>query len=193
MPYLRTLLICSFAISGCILSAQSTGEAARLVRLNVVATAADLTAEDFKVTDDGKAQRIAIFRGPQSANTTAGEFSNRPAAPPHTTAILIDLLNQKLSADRIDSSRKIGQSLKQLDSGESATPPWRQFRRRGSSRRGPRRRSEHRQVGSSARIPRASGPRPGTHRQARLSSAAAPGWRPRGFGPHGIAVRCSGS
>ena len=119
MSYLRTLLICSFAISGCILSAQSGDEAKRLVRLNVVATAADLTTDDFRVTDDGKAQRIALFRSPQSANTKAGEFSNRPMSQPHTTAILIDLLNQKLSADRIDSSRKIGQSLKQLDSGES--------------------------------------------------------------------------
>ena len=118
MSFLRTLL-CSFAISGCILSAQSGDEAARLVRLNVVATAADLKADDFRVTDDGKAQRIALFRGPQSANTNAGEFSNRPVPPPHTTAILLDLLNQKLSADRLDSSRKIGQSLKQLDSGES--------------------------------------------------------------------------
>src|ERR1035437_7483052 len=118
MSFLRTLL-CSFAISGCILSAQSGDEAARLVRLNVVATAADLKADDFRVTDDGKAQRIALFRGPQSANTNAGEFSNRPVPPQHTTAILLDLLNQKLSADRLDSSRKIGQSLKQLDSGES--------------------------------------------------------------------------
>ena len=118
MSYLR-MLLSSFAISGCLLFAQGGDEAARLVRFNVLATAADLKADDFRVTDDGKAQRIALFRGPQSANTNAGEFSNRPVPPPHTTAILLDLLNQKLSADRLDSSRKIGQSLKQLDSGES--------------------------------------------------------------------------
>lgn len=118
MSFLRTLL-CSFAISGCMLFAQGGDEAKRLVRLNVVATAADLTADDFRVADDGKAQPIALFRGPQSANTKAGEFSNRPAPPPHTTAILFDLLNQSLSADRLDASRRIGQSLKQLDSAES--------------------------------------------------------------------------
>jgi VWFA-related protein len=118
MSFLRTLL-CGSAISGCLLFAQGGDEAARLVRLNVVATAEDLTTEDFRVTDDGTAQRIAVFRGPQSANTKAGEFSNRPVPPQRTTAILLDLVNQKLSADRIDSSRKLGQSLKQLDSGES--------------------------------------------------------------------------
>src|SRR5450756_1489300 len=119
MSFQRTLLVCSFAISGCMLFAQGGDEAKRLVRLNVVATAADLTADDFRVADDGKAQPIALFRGPQSANTKAGEFSNRPAPPPHTTAILFDLLNQSLSADRLDASRRIGQSLKQLDSAES--------------------------------------------------------------------------
>jgi VWFA-related protein len=101
------------------LFAQGGDEAVRLLRLNVVATAADLTAEDFRVADDGKAQRIAVFRAPQAASTKAGEFSNRPAQAPRTTAILIDLVNQKSSADRLDSSRKIGQSLKQLESGES--------------------------------------------------------------------------
>jgi VWFA-related protein len=114
-----TTLLSSFAISGCILFAQGGEEAARLVRLNVVATAADLTADDFRVADDGKAQRVGLFRGPQSASAKAGEFSNRPAPQPHAAAILFDLLNEKLSADRLDASRKIGQSLKQLDSGES--------------------------------------------------------------------------
>jgi VWFA-related protein len=98
---------------------QGGDEAARLVRLNVVATAADLTIEDFRVADDGKAQRIAVFRGPKSADTKTGEFSNRPVPPQHTTAILLDLLNQRLSVDRLNSSRKIGESLKHLDSGES--------------------------------------------------------------------------
>jgi VWFA-related protein len=118
MTFPRTLL-CGFAVSGCLLFAQGGEEAARLVRLNVVATAADLTAEDFRVTDDGKAQRIGLFRGPQTADIKAGEFSNRLAPAPRNTAILLDLMNQKSSADRLDSSRKIGQSLKQLDSGES--------------------------------------------------------------------------
>lgn len=118
MSFLKTLL-CGSAVSGCMLFAQGGDEAVRLVRLNVVATAADLTTEDFRVTDDGKTQRIVVFRGPQSADTKAGEFSNRPVPPQRTTAILLDLLNQKSSSDRLDSSRKIGQSLKQLDSGES--------------------------------------------------------------------------
>jgi VWFA-related protein len=118
MSFLRTLL-CGSAISGCLLFAQGGDEAARLVRLNVVATAADLTAEDFHVTDDGKAQRIAVFRAPQSANAKAGEFSNRPVPPQRTTAILFDLLNHNASADRLDASRRIGQSLKQIESVES--------------------------------------------------------------------------
>jgi VWFA-related protein len=116
MSFPRTLLY-GFAISGCLLFAQGGDQAARLVRLNVVATATDLTTDDFKVTDDGKAQRIAIFRAPQPTNVKAGEFSNRPA--PHTTAILFDLMNQGGVADRLDGSKRMAQSLKQLDSPES--------------------------------------------------------------------------
>jgi VWFA-related protein len=95
-----------------------------LVRLNMIALDAsgqpvnDLTASDVRLTDQGKAQRIAFFRraGAQPA-ASGNEYSNGGASP-HTTAILIDLLNQG-RADRIDAARKVGRSLQQLESGES--------------------------------------------------------------------------
>ena len=102
-------------------------EPARFLRLNVVATdnrgepAGDLKAEDFRVTDDGKPQRISLFRGGGSgmpAPVQGGrEFFNR-AASPHATAILFDFLNETRT-DLLEASRKMGQSLKGLESGES--------------------------------------------------------------------------
>src|SRR3954454_18801010 len=89
-----------------------------IVRLNLIATdtggqpVADLTADDFRITDQGKPQRILFFRrngAPQPAATPATrEYSNSTASP-HTTAILFDLMSQG-RADRIDAARKIGRS-----------------------------------------------------------------------------------
>ena len=103
-------------------------EPAKLVRLIAVAAdsqkqgGAELTADDFHITDDGKPQKVILLRGPAAkAAVTAGqgEFSNRPAPAPHTTVILFDFLNTNDRAIRLDAARKIGQSLKQLTTPES--------------------------------------------------------------------------
>src|SRR5580704_13634116 len=79
----------------------------KLVYLNVVAVdghgdrVTDLTSDDFQIADAGKSQKIAFFRHrdvksapPESLNPN--EFSNRTSAgPPHSTVILIDLLNER--------------------------------------------------------------------------------------------------
>ncbi len=64
----------------------------------------DLTKEDFTVTEDGKAQTIALFAlekgeaiGTPARQLPAGFFSNRlecrGGVPNSATVILIDLLN----------------------------------------------------------------------------------------------------
>ena len=99
-----------------------------LVRMNVVALdkgqpAADLTRDDFTVSDQGKPQTIVFFRRNEGAPETQppgpGEYANRPGgALPHSTVILFDLLNQN-QPDRLDTWRRLGRSLPQLESGDS--------------------------------------------------------------------------
>lgn len=122
-------LFCSVAFAAVVLIAQSQAPPAdpTVVRLNVIALdsggqpSADLTPGDFRVTDQGKQQRILFFRRsgapPPAVTPGAHEYSNS-AASAHTTAILLDLMNQGRS-DRIDAARKIGRSLQQLESGDS--------------------------------------------------------------------------
>jgi VWFA-related protein len=101
-----------------IAAAQNAVNPVRLARVNVVAfdaqnqPVAGLTADDFHISTDGKAQKIALFRGPATASR---EPSNRPAPAPQTTAVLFDLMTQGRT-DRLDAARRIGQSLKQLES-----------------------------------------------------------------------------
>src|SRR5258708_22148211 len=79
----------------------------------------DLKAADFQVSDQGKPQRIVFFRGKANAAAPAPhEFSNRAGAPPHSTVILFDLLNENQS-DRQKVSRMVGRSLQQLESGDA--------------------------------------------------------------------------
>jgi VWFA-related protein len=122
-------LFCSAAFAAVLLIAQNPAPPAdpTIVRLNVIAVdsggqpVTDLTADDFRVTDQGKPERVLFFRRsgiPQPAAAPgAHEYSNS-AASPHTTAILFDLMNQG-RADRVDAARKIGRSLQQLESGDS--------------------------------------------------------------------------
>ncbi len=119
----RWMIAAGFAFGSGLLFAQ--GEAVKLVRLTAVVTdgrgqpVTDLTADDFRIADDGKPQRILFFRGPGKAQAVSGgEISNRPVPVPQHTAILFDFLNQNRT-DRLDATRKIGASLKQLESGES--------------------------------------------------------------------------
>lgn len=74
--------------------------------LNVVAVdnhgrpVKDLRADDFRITDDGKPQKIVFFRHKDSASWQVpaplpNQSSNRTGANvPHATVILFDLLNE---------------------------------------------------------------------------------------------------
>ena len=102
----------------------------RPVSLNVIATdshgqpVADLTAADFQVSDGGKPQNIAFFRmTPVKAQPLAApgqrEFSNRNGGVfPHTTIIVLDLLNSQMT-DRGFSSAEIARNLQGLETSDS--------------------------------------------------------------------------
>jgi len=118
----RTLALISCAV---LAHAQATGEPGRLVRLKVTAVesngqpASGLAADDFQIIDQGKPQKVALIRGAaQMGGTASREYSNRPAPGSHTSIILFDFLATS-RAERLDASRKLGVSLKQLPSGES--------------------------------------------------------------------------
>lgn len=112
----RLLLVAALAGVPLILAANSGQQvpptihvATRLVQINVIARdkrgpVANLTREDFVVTDQGKAQTISVFsmesaaRGNQQSTTRrAGEFSNVAerdrVAPGGITILLLDNLN----------------------------------------------------------------------------------------------------
>jgi len=121
-PLLRTFALVSCAV---LAHAQATTEPARLVRLNVVAAesngqpATGLTAGDFQIADQGKSQKIALLRGAEPpAVSGPHQYSNRRAPGSHTSVILFDFLAIS-RAERLDASRKLGASLKQMASGES--------------------------------------------------------------------------
>jgi VWFA-related protein len=120
------ITICNLAFGASVLLSQApaTNATAGLIRLSVGALNSsgepvlDLKADDFQVSDQGKPQRIVFFRGKANAEPPAPhEFSNRAGAPPHSTVILFDLLNENQS-DRQNVSRQVGRSLQQLESGD---------------------------------------------------------------------------
>lgn len=97
------------------------------VRLNVLALdskgqpVGDLNAADFQVTDQAKPQQASYFHRKGAAavaKTAPGEVSNQAPLPPHTTVILLDLMSQK-SSDGLESFKRVGRSLQQVESGES--------------------------------------------------------------------------
>jgi VWFA-related protein len=83
--------------------------------------ATGLTAEDFKIADNGKAQTILFFRRPSAKAPAAlgpHEYTNRPAGvTPHSTAILFDLLNE-VQSNRLDTWHRLAKSVPQLAAGE---------------------------------------------------------------------------
>ena len=97
----------------------------RLVRLNVLALGSDgkpvsdLTADDFKVRDQNKDRRIALFHVNAMPLVAAGEISNRviPGVRP-ATIILIDLLNPERQA-QLEGLKDLRKTLEQTKSGES--------------------------------------------------------------------------
>jgi VWFA-related protein len=102
---------------------------AKLVNLNVVAVdnhgrpVNDLTADDFRITDDGKPQKIVFFRHKDSTSWQApagltNPSSNRIGAKfPYATVILFDLLNESFGtrgAARVELERYL-ESLENAD------------------------------------------------------------------------------
>jgi VWFA-related protein len=122
----------SWPAAAVLLAAASAAGAAdaRLVNLNAIATdshgqpVADLAGADFQVSDSGKPQNIAFFRmtpvGAQPLTAPGpGEFSNRSGGKfPHTTLIVLDLLNSQMS-DRGFSSAEIARNLQGLETSDS--------------------------------------------------------------------------
>jgi VWFA-related protein len=103
---------------------------AALVNLNVVALDAkgqsvmDLTAAEFRVLDNGKAQTIATFRRRDSAPAPSlplgpRQYSNRSGATiPHATVILFDQLNTQF-ADRGYVFNQLVHSLQPFESSDN--------------------------------------------------------------------------
>lgn len=119
-----------FLVLPAILAAQSQSPASlpQLVRARVLVTDArgepvtDLAARDFHVTDQAKNQDVVFLHPPMRVHAPAtagpGEVHNRATlAAPHTTVILLDLLNQ-LQVNRLESFRKIEKALPSLSSSE---------------------------------------------------------------------------
>jgi len=102
-------------------------ERGRLNKLNVVALDArgqpvtGLNSADFQLFQDGKREDIAFFRFTGGwaiqSRPSPGEYSNRAVPAWHATAILIDLLTNRLMSDSI-IGREVADSLKSLESGE---------------------------------------------------------------------------
>ena len=127
--------ICSFAMAASLLLAQAPAPSAgnsteaapaALVGLEVVAVdssgqpVTDLTADDLKVTDQGKPEAIVCFRRNQAevASLKPGEYSNRSAAPHHSAVVLFDLLNES-KTDVLDVWHGLDRLLPQIESGDS--------------------------------------------------------------------------
>jgi len=124
-------LTCVLSLAACGLAAQNPAPEAMaplLIRLHAAVLdsdgkpVTDLTAGDFKITDQGKPQTISFFRrdGVEAAAATGPhEFTNRPGGTlPHSTAILFDLLNES-QTDRLDVWHQLDRSLPQIESGAS--------------------------------------------------------------------------
>lgn len=99
----------------------------RLVRLYPLAVDAngqpvtDLTADDFKITDQNKPETVFAFHKPGHEQAPAGDiltFSNRTSGvTPHTTVILFDLINL-VDSDRQENWKALDKAIPQLESGE---------------------------------------------------------------------------
>ena len=82
--------------------------------------ATGLTAEDFRIADQGKSETIVFFRRPAAKAPVAlgpHEYTNRPGGvTPHSTAILFDLLNEGQS-NRLETWHRLAKSVTQLAVG----------------------------------------------------------------------------
>jgi VWFA-related protein len=115
----------ALAASGLLAQAPAPGP---LVRLYPVAFDAggqpvtDLTADDFKIVDQNKAEPVLTFHKPRTepaGKLETLEFSNRTSvAAPQNTVVLFDMINLN-DADRLDTWKSLDKSLPQLESGEN--------------------------------------------------------------------------
>jgi VWFA-related protein len=110
-------------LSACALSAQTAPPL--LVQLRPIVLDShgqpvhDLTADDFKITDQGRPQAIYFFRRPAASNAppVRGEYSNRSSgAPQRVTAILFDLMNEA-APNRVDTWHLLAKSVPQVEPG----------------------------------------------------------------------------
>ena len=119
----RVVITLALAASGLLAQAPTPGPLIRLYPVAVDAAGqpvTDLTADDFKVTDQSKPETIFAFRQPNTAaapKLDVLEFSNRASKTPHTTVILFDMINL-LDADRLENWKTLDKAIPQLDSGE---------------------------------------------------------------------------
>jgi VWFA-related protein len=121
----KVVFTLALAASGLLAQAPTPGP---LVRLYPVALDAsgqpvtDLTADDFKIVDQTKAQTILAFHKPRNEPAVPHdvlEFSNRTSgATPHATVILFDMINL-VDADRLENWKALDKALPQLESGEN--------------------------------------------------------------------------
>src|ERR1035441_2897299 len=108
----RIVFTLAFAASGLLAQAPTPGPLIRLYPVVVDAggqPVTDLTADDFKITDQNKPETIFAFRKPNTAaapKLDVLEFSNRASKTPHTTVILFDMINLQ-DSDRQESWRLI--------------------------------------------------------------------------------------
>jgi VWFA-related protein len=115
----------ALAASGLLAQAPAPGPPVRLSAVALDASGqpvTDLTADDFKIVDQNKAQTIFTFRKPGNESAPkldTLEFSNRTSSvTPHTTVILLDMINLA-DGDRLETWKTLDKSIPQLESGEN--------------------------------------------------------------------------
>src|ERR1039458_3658011 len=121
----KVVFTLALAASGLLAQAPTPGPRARLDPVVLDASGqpvTDLTADDFKIVDQNKAQTIFTFRQPRNqppVKLDSLEFSNRTSAvTPHTTVILFDMINLA-DNDRLETWKALDKSIPQLESGEN--------------------------------------------------------------------------
>jgi len=125
---------CGFLLAGVALTrgaSQTLRVTTRLVQVNVIALdhhgspVRGLTRDDFKVYDNGKPQKIAIFRvetnqppavhmAPPPPDTFSNAAERAETAPPSVTVILLDALNTRMGA-QLYARKQVLKFLEQLE------------------------------------------------------------------------------
>lgn len=124
----KTILVLAWAASALLAQSPAPAPAPLLMRLYPVALDAngqpvtDLTAADFKITDQNKPETVYYFHGPRLGNgakLATLEFSNRPdGGTPHNIAVVFDMMNQNQS-DRLDGWKALNKSVPQIQSPDN--------------------------------------------------------------------------